>query len=323
MYGKEGRVASASRDTKEMARSQSRYLDSLYSSPHQRSSPLRRDSPARSPAQHELEQIFETLNLQDKKHATVYYHQRLLFQEELDTRQRIKAESDDQRLKACQASRNSVREEAEAALLAHLKVQEDEKRRLREEAQRHQEEEARRKAEAQQRAREEEQRRVREQTEQEEAAKRAEADRLRREEEQRRKATEDAQRRDTERQQQEAEDSRKHAEAEAAVKQQEEQAKASAAAAAASVPKAAAPASKAASAGIEKRHRDYLDLHRRLKKFRAEFWEQAKGDKTIKARVGEMRRDVRKHVGQLRIDGPVENRTAVSPPLYPSSRAEH
>lgn len=317
-----------SRDIKLMARGQSPYTDGLYSSPRQRSSPLikressvRRESPARSPAQHDLVNFFDNLNLQEQQHAKVYYHQKFIFQEALDAKQRIKAETDELRLRESKASRDSVREEAEAALQAHI---EEERRRQQDEERRKQleEEERQRKARAEREATEAEERRVREQTEKEEAAKRAEADRIRKEDEQRRKAAEDEKRREAERkqkeQQQQAEKARKDAEDEASRQEQlDQQRKAQAAAtvpppAVPSVSSAAATSSQAVPANIETRHQEYLVLHQRLKRFRVDFWEQSKSVKEFKTKVGEMRREIKKAVGQLRIDGPAENKEAVS-----------
>lgn len=300
-----------------MARGESPYGDGLYSSPRQRSSPLRRDSPARSPAQHDLDKIFINLNLQDHEHAKVYYHQKCTFQDSLDARQRAKAQTDELRLRESQAIRDAVREEAEATLQAHHKEQEDERRRQVEEQRRKEEEEARRKAEAERQAREAEQRRVREQSEREEAAKRAESERLRQEEERRKQAAEDEKRRSEQRQREEADRAIRDAEVEAARKQQEEQAeKAKVAATPVAVAQpltlTTTAKSQAPSVDVETRHKEYLDIHKQLKTFRVEFWEQCKSDKEFKSKVGDMRRNIRKSTGQLRVDGPQENREAVS-----------
>lgn len=298
-----------------MARSESPLINRIQSSPRQRNSPVRNDSPARTPAEFDLVRRLENLDLLKTEQQKVWVYQKVTFQDGVEARQEAQALAHQSEIDEAYATHTAVREQAEAALRAHLKAEQERKRQQEDEERRRQEEEARRKAEAERRAREEEQRRIRETTEREEAAQRAEAERKRLEEERKRKDAEDAQRKDAERREQEADTARRKAAAEAEVtKRREEAAKQS-------IPKPA-PVSTTSSAvvapirpDLESRHDNYLALHKRLKKFRIDFWENSKSDKAFKAMVGEMRRAVRTHVGQLRIDGTKDNREAVSQEL--------
>lgn len=272
----------------------------------------------------------DNLNLQGAQLKKVWIHQRNIFNDSLDARQKILADTDERMIQEALIRKKQVQDEATATLQAHLAAEAEEKRRRLEEERRRQEDEARRKAEAECQAREEEERRVREQTEREEARQRAEADRKRQEEEKQRKADEEAKRREDERKQQAAADqARKDADAEAARKKSEDdqKAKATAAAAAAAAVTANAPpahtpqvapapakatGTNEGQARVEQKHREYIALHRKLKQFRKDFWEQCKADKAYKGQVGDLRRLIKTSVGQLRLDGPQENKTAVS-----------
>ena len=297
-----------------MARGESPILSrSIHESPGFRSSPGRNDSPSRQLLPElDFYKKLAKLNLHDAEQQKVYYAQKCAFQDELDAREEAAATAHESEIASSKAQREQVRQQAEAALQAHIR----EEQRLAEANRRRQEEEdARRKAEAERRAREEEERKVRERTEQEEAAKRAEAEKARQEQERQKRRAEEAQRLESERQEQERQKAEAEAESEArAAKQRSEEAKKAATPALATTPTPTQPSTgstSAAPADIEQEHKNYLVIHKRLKKFRVDFVESCKSNKPFRAQVGEMRRGVRVAVGQLRLDGVESNKVAV------------
>lgn len=297
-----------------MARGESPVLSrTIHDSPRLRNSPDRNGSPSRQQlAEIELQKTIAKLTLHDVEQHKVYIAQKCAFQEELDAREEAQAVSQLSQIKLAKASHHLAREQAEAVLQAHIDAEREKERQRQAEEKQRQEDEERRKQEAERRAKEEQERKVREQTEREEAAKRAEAERVRLEEERRRNEAEEAERRDKERQEQERQQAEADAQAQAA-KQREEEAKKAAAPAPAPPPGPAAVAQRpATSSDIEQQHQSYLNIHKRLKQFRKDFWEQCKSNKAFKSEVGEMRRNVRTAVGQLRLDGGQHNQVAVS-----------
>ena len=60
-------------------------------------------------------------------------------------------------------------------------------------------------------------------------------------------------------------------------------------------------------------HMRYLELHQHLKKFRQWLREQGKQNPTVKHQTGEIRRSIKKSIGQLR-EGKGANKAQVSPP---------
>lgn len=302
-----------------MARGESPVLSrASLDSPRLRSSPGRNGSPSRQQlAEIELQKTIAKLTLHDVEQHKVYIAQKCAFQEELDAREEAQAVSQLSQIERAIATHNLAREQAEAVLQAHLDAEREKARQQALDQQRREEEEERRKQEAERRrAREEQERQIREQTEREEAAKRAEAERVRLEEERRRKEEEEAQRQEKERAEQERQKADAEAQAQAA-KQREEDAKKTAIPAPAQppAPRAAQPSTTSAqvtSSDIEQEHQSYLNIHKRLKKFRIDFWENCKSNKTYKSQVGEWRRGVRTAVGQLRLDGIEHNKVAVS-----------
>lgn len=212
------------------------------------------------------------------------------------------------------AQHEIVRQQAEAVLQAYLK-QEEEERRRREEERRRREEEARKKAEEEQaRKRAEQERKEREEKERKEKEQRA------REEAERRAINE---KQKAEAQRAEAEANKRKEEETAHRRRQEEQAKAeqearlkeieaTSAAKAPIPPKTVTqiPASTQSST-TEAVHQNYLAIHKKLKGFRTNFWDQVKKDPNLKPHVGDMRRAMRTSVGQL-TDDKVGNKKAVS-----------
>lgn len=144
----------------------------------------------------------------------------------------------------------------------------------------------------------------------------------------RRLEAEAAQRRRTEKQRQDADAARRAAEKETAEREsreQEEQAKEAVAALKArialkpiptliqSTTPATQPATQLAQSNpaIESEHRGYLAVHRKLKEFRKYMLEQGKQNPVLKKQMGEMRRTIKKCVGQL-TGGKLANQAPVS-----------
>lgn len=302
-----------------MARGESPVLTrASFDSPRLRSSPGRNGSPSRQQlAEIELQKTIAKLTLHDVEQHKVYIAQKCAFQEGLDAREEAQAVSQLSQIERAIATHNLAREQAEAVLQAHLDAEREKVRQQALEQQRREEEERRKQEAERRRIREESERQIREQTEREEAAKRAEAERARLEEERRRKETAEAERQEKERQEQEQQKADAEAQAQAA-KQREEEAKKAATPAPAQAPTPVAaqpsstPSAQSTSAGIEREHQAYLNIHKRLKKFRVDFWENCKSNKAYKSQVGEWRRGVRTAVGQLRLDGIEHNKVAVS-----------
>jgi nucleoporin GLE1 len=246
------------------------------------------------------------------------YHKRQQ-QEELDAREAAQAHVHRLELNAANAQHEVVRIQAEAVLQAYIKNEEEQRRRrLEEEQRRLDEEERRRRAEEEARRRAEEERRAREEKKRRDEEARAKEARAKEEAEQR--AKEEAEAAEKDQLEKEAA-ARRHQEEKARVdqaatlqKQQEEEA---AAAAAKSVP-ALQPSTSQSTPGqthspspaIEKRHNEYLALHKKLKTFRSEFWTSTRTNPALKPHVGDMRRAMRTSVGQL-TDDKVANRIAV------------
>ncbi len=298
----------------------------LHSSPFQaRNSPRGRrgdrgdDSPSRQ-LQFELERAFSQIHLQETERQKLHAYQRRQQQEELDAKENAQAEVHLTELNVAKARHEAIRQQAEAALQAHIKQEEEERRRREEEQKRLEEEERRRKAEEEARRRAEQERRVREEKERREREEkaRAEAERLAIYEKQKAEA-EDKRRQEREATEQKERDEKVKADQDAALKkqqqQQQEEDKAAATANAVPPPPLATPAPHSKgqpwSADPEPRHQSYLALHKKLKAFRKDFWEKAKKNPALKPHVGDMRRSMKTSVGQL-TDDKVGNKKAVS-----------
>ncbi|KAK4949748.1 hypothetical protein LTR10_011590 [Elasticomyces elasticus] len=289
----------------------------LHSSPFQarNSSRSRRneDSPSRQ-LQFELERAFSQIHLQEVERQKLHAYQRRQQCEELDAKESAKAEAHRAELNVATAQHEIVRQQAEAVLQAYLK-QEEEERRRREEERRRQEEEARRRHEEEQaRKRAEQERKEREERERREREQRAR-------EEAERYAINERQKAEAQKAEAEAEANKRKEEETARRKQQEEQAKAeqeartkkveAAATASAPIPpRSVAPTPVSSkSSTTEAEHQNYLAIHKKLKRFRSEFWEKVKKDPSLKPHVGDMRRAIKTSVGQL-TDDKVGNKKA-------------
>ena len=272
------------------------------------------DSPSRQ-VQWELERALNQLQLHEIETFKLHAYQKRQQQEDLDAREAAQAHAHRLELNAANTQHEVVRKQAEAVLQAYIKREAEERRRREEEERRKLEEEERRRvADEEVRRRAEEERRAREEKERRDREERARQDAERREK-QKAEAEEKARkdREDTQRQQLE---DRAKADQQTALKKQQE------AAAAAAAPRAA-PASlpttsqtvttqtRSPITDIEKRHNEYLALHKKLKTFRKDFWASSRQNPALKPYVGDMRRALKTSVGQLTDDKAV-NRIGVS-----------
>lgn len=286
----------------------------LFSSPFSaKNSPRGRrheDSPSRQ-LQVDLDAALANIHLHEIESSKLHAFQRRQQQEELDAKEAAQARVHHFELNAAFAQHDGVLKQAEAVLQAELRHQQEEKeRREREEQRRLEEQNARIKAEQEARQREQERKaqEEKERRDREEKA-RQEADRLAKQraqaeaEEKERKEKEAAEHRERERV--------AKAEHEANLKKQEEARQAAAARAVPPPqPKPSSP-NHAANPEVEKRHNEYLALHKKLKTFRKDFFAAAKKDAALKPHVGDMRRAMKASIGQL-TDDKSGNRKAVS-----------
>jgi len=257
------------------------------------------------------------VQIQDKEHHKVYAFNRRSRHDDVAARELALEALHTTALETESERRDALRQMAEEVLHAHiLEEKEKERRRKEEEEWRRMEEEARRKAEEEERRRKEEmERRARLELEKAQAAARkateekakakaeAEAEEIRRKEQEEVAREERAERDRIAKK----EADREQAEKSAAEQQARQQAQSS-------QPVVPAPSNvRAESKGtdVESHHRNYLALHQKLKTFRKDFWESAKADRNLKSVVGDMRREMRKSVGQL-TDDKVGNKRSVS-----------
>lgn len=255
------------------------------------------DSPSRQlilDLSHELEQC--RLYTADIKKAKIY--ERRSFYENLDRIDREREAEHNAALDLVEANHARIREEAEETLRKHLAAEEE--RRIRKEEKARKEKERREKEAAEKLRRE-----------QEEAA-RVEAEKKAKEEE-KRKAAEEA-----ERVRKAEEEAKRKREEEEKRRKEEEARKAAQEAAQRKAKEAEAERQKQFGTGrlteAEVRvHMRYLELHQHLKKFRQWLREQGKQNPTVKHQTGEIRRSIKKSIGQLR-EGKGANKAQVSPP---------
>jgi nucleoporin GLE1 len=268
------------------------------------------DSPSRQ-LQWDLERALSQVHLHEIESSRLHAYQKRQHQEDLDAREAAQARVHRLELSAAHAQHEVIRKQAEAVLQAYIKKEEEEeKERLRreEEERRRLEEEKRRIAEDEARKRAEQERRAREEHEHYESQERARKEAERKAKEQADIAAKE--RRDKEERQRQEEKAKAEQEAEQK-KQQEAETARSAAAPQPSVPHDASGHPRSDASDIEKIHKGYLTLHKKLKKFRLEFWSATRTDSALKPHVGDMRRAMRTSVGQL-TDDKAANRIAVS-----------
>lgn len=233
----------------------------------------------------DLARDFEQFQLyaSDIKKAKVY--ERRSYYDSLDRLDRERAAEHNAALDKVAANHSRVREEAEETLRKHLIAEEE--RRLRKE------EEARRERERVERERAEKLRR-----EQEEAA-RKEAERTAKEEERRRAEAE------AEKARKAAEDERQRREQEERRKREEDAQKAEQEAAQRKAQEAQADRQKQVGGGRQTEEETriqlrYVELHQQLKKFRQWLKDEGRNNPTVKQGTGDIRRSIKKCVGQLR-----------------------
>ncbi|OJJ49757.1 hypothetical protein ASPZODRAFT_128280 [Penicilliopsis zonata CBS 506.65] len=251
----------------------------------------RLDSPSRQlvwDLARELEQV-RLHNVEVKK---VKAYERRSFYEKLDRIDRERAAEHNAALDKVAELHDKVREEAEGVLKEHLWQVEQERLRKEEEARKERERVEREKAEKLRQAQEEAARLEAERKAQEEARRKAaeEAEKARKAEQEekerkeREKAEQETQKRIAE--QQKAEKEALQREAEASKKAQIEQQK------------------KIGASNLSQEetriHLRYVELHQHLKKFRKWLRDESKNNPVVKQNMGDLRRSIKKCVGQLR-----------------------
>lgn len=260
--------------------------------------PPQLDSPSKQ-LMLDLVKDLEELRLHNSELKKVKAYERRSFYETLD---RIDHEREIQhnaaidRVAALQGQR---REEAEETLRDHLRAEQEERRRKEEEARREKERLEREEAEKSRREQEEAVRKEAERKAQEEATKKAaeEAERARK------TAQEEQKQREQEEEKRKHEAEAKKAEQDAAqlqeIAQRQKQAE-----------KQKQMGGGRQTAEENTAQLRYVELHQHLKSFRQYLKEQAKASPAVKQCMGDMRRSIKKSVGQLR-EGKGANKTQV------------
>ena len=264
------------------------------------------DSPSRQ-LHVELEQTFAQLQLYESERQKLHAFNRKSVQDDLDARELAQAVAHKTELDDAIAKHEVVRQQAVAVLEAHIREEEAKRRQREEEDRRQRDEEVRRKAEEQRRIKEEHERRAKEETQKAEATRQAAAEKTKAEEEERRRKEREA----TAENEKQA---RIRAEAEArSAKEKEDAAKAAATKAQqvprrrTSIPEHESPWSSHPAI----RHGHYLDIHKRLKAFRTDFWQNSRNDPQLKPFAGDMRRALKTSINQLSFHDKKSNLAAV------------
>jgi nucleoporin GLE1 len=285
------------------------------------------DSPSRQ-LNWDLERGLSQLKLHENESAKLHAYEKRQQQEDLDAQEAAQAQAHLLELNAAQAQHELVRSQAEAVLHAYLKEEHERRQREEEERRRREEEERRRKAEEEARRRAEEERLAREQQ-----ARREREERERQEAERRAKekaASEERQRQEREAAEQKARDDKAQADREAILEKQQKDSAASKLTPQ-PLPASTLPAVQLRAPDLdnERRHAEYLALHKKLKPFRKQFWESAKKNPTLKTEMGNMRRGIRSHLSKLTasaskqkevregINGEVDKALRIQAPMVP------
>lgn len=249
----------------------------------------------------DLEQV-KLFNTELKK---VYAYERKTYYENLDRIDREVEAVHTTALDEVAAFHDRIREEAEATLKEHNRAEEEERRRKEEEARKERERIEREKAEKDRREKEEAARLEAERKAKEEAKKKAEedAERARRavQQEKERKDREEKERVEVENRKQEEEVKKAQQAAQQAAEQQ---------ARAQQQQKLGAGRLTAQEVSVQER---YAALHQTLKEMRRNLRNVGKENPVVKKAMGDMRRSIKKCVGQLR-DGKGTNKKQVCPP---------
>ncbi|KNG80707.1 RNA export mediator Gle1 [Aspergillus nomiae NRRL 13137] len=253
--------------------------------------PQELDSPSRQLVL-ELARDLEQLRVHNTELKKVKAYERRSFYESLDRIDNELEAQHNEALDKVAKLHDQVLEEAEETLRVHQRAVEEENRRKEEEARREAERIEREKAERLRREQEEAARREAERKAAEEARKKAEAEAER----QRRAAQEEKERKERERLEEEnrkrqaeaqkAEQEAARLKAEAAQKSREEQQK-----------KVGGARLTEEEINVQAR---YVELHQHLKKFRQYLKDEGKSNAVVKQNMGDMRRSIKKCVGQLR-----------------------
>jgi nucleoporin GLE1 len=239
----------------------------------------------------ELTRDLEQVRIHNAEVIKVKAYERKSFYENLDRLEREREEEHNAGLTAAAARHEEVRREAEDTLKEYFRQLEEERLRK--------EEEERRERERLEKERAEKERREREEAERREAEKRAkeEAARKKAEEEERaRKAAEDEkQRKENERVEQE--NKRQEEERQRLAKEETERRAAEEKKQRLEKLRELGGGRRTAQEVAEQRR--YVELHQHLKKFRKYMMDQTKNNPTLKQHMGDMRRKIKKCVGQL------------------------
>ncbi|PGH21501.1 hypothetical protein AJ80_03169 [Polytolypa hystricis UAMH7299] len=261
-------------------------------------SPRLQDSPSRQLI-HDLAKDLEQVRLHNTELKRVRAYERRSFYENLDRLDREREEVHNAALAAAAAKRDALRQEAEETLQQHLREVEAERLRQEELERRRRERLERAKVEKEQREREEAARLEAERRAQEEEKRRKaeEAERARKAQEEE-KARQERERAAQEEKKQKEDAERKRLEQEAAEKNALEE------------KKKAEPPSVAPRRTPEEiaEHKRYIELHKHLKQFRKYMMDETKKNPVLKQHMGDMRRTIKKCVGQLLSEGKTANR---------------
>lgn len=267
---------------------------------HSRTHSRLQDSPSRQ-LMLDLARDLEQVRLHNKELKLVKAYERKSFYEALDRLDKEREAIHHAALDAAAARREQLRREAEETLRVHIRAEEEARRRKEEEERLKKERIERERVEKERREREEAERRAAEQRAREEEERRAAAARKAEEEE---KAKREAERVATEQKRQVEE--RKRAEAAKLEQKSAEEAK--------------QRLEKQTYTGAARRtpqelaeHQRYVELHQHLKKFRKYMVDETKKNPVLKENMGNMRRTIKKCIGQLIAEGKGVNRNQVCP----------
>ncbi|EAS31498.3 RNA export mediator Gle1 [Coccidioides immitis RS] len=260
------------------------------------------DSPSKQLMQ-DLIRDLEQVRLHNSELKRVKQYERRSFYERLDQIDREREEVHNAALSAAAAKRDQLRREAEETLHQHLRAAEEERRRKEEEERRRKEKIEREKAEKERREREEAARREAERKAREEQRRRQaeETERIR-------KAKEEAEKKAREeREERERLEQEKKKQEEERLKVQKEQEKKVAEQKRPEIREFLGETRRTPQEVTE--HKRYLELHKHLKQFRKYMVDETKKNPVLKQHMGDMRRTIKKCVGQLLTNDTAANRT--------------
>lgn len=275
------------------------------------------DSPSKQ-LMHDLIRDLEQVRLHNSELKKVKEFERRSFYERLDQVDREREEVHNRALNAAAAKRDQLRQEAEETLKQHLREVEEERRRKEEEERKQREKLEREKAEKERREREEAARKEAERKAKEEAKRRQveEAERARRAKEE----EEERKRKEQQRLEQETKKQEEAKREQARLKAQEE----------AKAAEEKKQLTQQTFSGEARRtpneiaeHRRYLELHKSLKTFRQGMVEETKTNPVLKQHMGDMRRAIKKCVGQLLTEDKVANKKPVSLRIFKPKWQHH